>query len=220
MSWPELKRDAGAAERALDAALARYLRVEVDRGDPEFVSDAELAAEREVELQLKKLHEAVERLAGCADRPATAHVQLQRLREIGVEQRQKFRASQNRLKQVRESEALRRVMQRDARAEGDGDRHAQELLMRERTSVLNSSRMAGEIINQAVEVHGELLAQRSGFSGTAGRLVDIGRQVPGLNTLIQRIENKRTRDNTIIAIAIAFGVCFMLWYWLRGWGVV
>jgi hypothetical protein len=36
LSWPELKRDAGAAERALDACLARYLRVEVDRGESEL----------------------------------------------------------------------------------------------------------------------------------------------------------------------------------------
>mmetsp|Transcript_10412 Transcript_10412/g.19424 ORF Transcript_10412/g.19424 Transcript_10412/m.19424 type:complete len:137 (+) Transcript_10412:454-864(+) len=134
------------------------------------------------------------------------------------DQKSKFRKSQNRIKQLRESEALRKLMQRDGRGDG-GDDQSQELLMRERNSILNSNRMAENVINQAIEVHSDLLEQRRTFTGTTGRLVDIGRQVPGLNTLIQRIEDKRTRDNTILALVIACCICFLLWYWMSGWGI-
>lgn len=220
LDWAELKREAASVERSLEASIAKYVRVETDKNEPEYISDQEMSLEAQIESLLRELGESVEKLLACGarDRPATSSAQIQRLREVLFDQKTKFRAAQNRLKQIRESETLRKLMQRDFQ-QGNGHDMAQEHLMRERDSIANSSRTAGQVIDNALEIHSELLQQRKTFTGTTGRLLSIGRQVPGISVLIQRIENKRTRDNTILALIIAICICLTGWYWLRGWGI-
>jgi len=218
--WASLKREATAAERELEAALSRFLRVEseeiLELDEP---ADAERRAEADVDARLQALAEVVERMVSCetSDRPPTSRAQIQRLREVLFDQKTKFRSGQSRLIKKREHLRLQNILShRDAA--GSGDEVAQELLMRERGAIDSSTRMTGSMIGQAVEIHSELVNQRNGLSGTTGRLVDLGKRVPGVNLLIQRIQNKRTRNNTIIALVIAFCIILIMYYELAGWG--
>lgn len=221
MSWAELKREAVGVERSLEGAVSKYVRVEVNGSDPELVSDAELTLEASVETLLRQLSESVEKMLSCAapDRPATSRAQAQVVRESLFDLKTTFRRAQNRLKQQREGEALRKLMQRDLSG-GQGEDSANALLMREHQSLERSSHMMNETIEKAVTAHSELVGQRNTFTGATGRLLDIGKKVPGINVLIKRIQDKRTRDNTVLALIIALCICFLLWYWLRGWGAV
>ncbi|GBG25980.1 Golgi SNAP receptor complex member 1-1 [Hondaea fermentalgiana] len=221
-SWKDLRRAAKAQENALESALARYVKVDVDANNPEAVGEVEAALETEIGTLLRNLDESIDKLVSCTtqDRPPTSTAQIQRLREILRDQTSTFRMNQKKLNSRRESLSLQRFMARDgARAGGSADRDAETLLIREQDSIQNATHAAGNIIDQASAVHGELLSQRARFMGTTDRLVDMGRRVPGINTLIKRIQDKRTRDNTILALVIAVCVCLILWYELAGWGL-
>mmetsp|Transcript_6978 Transcript_6978/g.13955 ORF Transcript_6978/g.13955 Transcript_6978/m.13955 type:complete len:223 (+) Transcript_6978:100-768(+) len=220
-SWADLRRSAKAQESALESTLARYARLDVDAGDPEFVSDGERDLERDAEGLLRSLSDSVDSLVSCtaADRPATSAAQIQRIREILRDQTAVFRTAQRRLRERREALSLQKFMARGTGPGGSADRDAESLLMREGESIHNATNAAAAIIDQASAVHGELLSQRRRFMGTTDRLVDMGRRVPGVNTLIRRIQDKRTRDNTILALVIAVCICLILWYELAGWGL-
>lgn len=42
-------------------------------------------------------------------------------------------------------------------------------------------------------------------------------RMPGMQVLMGRIQNRRTRNNTVIALVIALCICFLLFYKLSGW---
>jgi len=203
MAWSEVKRECVSAEKSLHEVLNSFQR------------DIESDLDDNVETQLTRLSNLIDKLVACndADKPPTSKAQIQRLREILLDNRSKFRTAQLRHRQAREGEALRKSIKRE-HAE---DRQAESLLMQERSSLMNSVNMTSNIIGQAVETRNELIRQRATFTGSAGRMVDVARQVPGINTLIKRIEDKRTRDNTVIALVIAVCICVLLWYWLAGY---
>ncbi|PWN98200.1 V-snare-domain-containing protein [Tilletiopsis washingtonensis] len=84
-------------------------------------------------------------------------------------------------------------------------------LLYERDRISNSHSMIDGTLDQAYATRGSLAAQRGVLQQTTARLRSSAAQVPGLNTLITRINRRRRRDSVIMGLLI--GACTLLLLW-------
>ena len=125
-----------------------------------------------------------------------------------------FRKVEKTIERKRQTAELFRDVHRKG-DDADGAYAATEHLLRERNAVNSSQKNAESIYSQAVSVREALRHQRQNLVGAGGKLLEMGKSIPGVNNLMSLITKKRTRDNTILAIVIALCMCFTILYWLR-----
>ena len=87
-----------------------------------------------------------------------------------------------------------------------------DLLLREKSSLHSSLRMADDIISQAAEARESLLGQSSLFQAMRGRVLGIRQRFPLLHSAMSRIERQRKKDAIVIAAVIATCICFTVVY--------
>ena len=95
-------------------------------------------------------------------------------------------------------------------------------LIKERSGVRNALHMADEYLgfsllepftnSQASNSHQALLDQRRRLANSQHRILGIVNRIPGVNSLMRNIQNRKTKDNAIVAVVIGLCVCFILWY--------
>jgi Golgi SNAP receptor complex protein 1 len=89
---------------------------------------------------------------------------------------------------------------------------AMEHLMREGRHIGNSLNAASQVISQATEVRSDLRNQGLSLGRVQSAMGVIASNIPGLNTLVDRIKRKRSKDDKILAGVIASCILFTLWY--------
>ena len=103
-------------------------------------------------------------------------------------------------------------------ATGDGGENgndpAMDHLLRERNHINNSLNSAASVIAQASEIQADLRSQGLSLGRVTSMMGQIAGNVPGLNTLIEKIRRKRSKDDKIVAAVIASCILFTLWYLL------
>jgi golgi SNAP receptor complex member 1 len=102
-----------------------------------------------------------------------------------------------------------------AAAPGSGgltDASGMDSLLRERGHIQNSMNAAASAIGQAEAVRSDLHWQGRSLRSTGGVMGQIAGAVPGLNSLIDQIRKKRSRDDKIVAGVVASCILFTLWY--------
>jgi len=101
-----------------------------------------------------------------------------------------------------------------ARMNGTGDQvdPAMEHLLRERNHINNSMNAASSVIAQASEVRSDLRTQGLSLGRAQASIGRIVGNIPGINTLVERIRRKRSKDDMIVAGVIASCILFTLWY--------
>lgn len=92
---------------------------------------------------------------------------------------------------------------------GSGD--GVDMLLRERGSLLSSTRAVDDILAQAAAASDVLRAQGASLSSAAGRLGGFVVRLPGASVLMGAISARRTRNDTIVALVVAVCVCFAVW---------
>ena len=94
----------------------------------------------------------------------------------------------------------------------DGSDPAMEQLLRERNAIDNSMKSASSVLNQAASVRTELRSQGASLRGITGTMASIANNIPGVNTLIDKIRQKRQRDDKVVSGVVAGCILFTLWY--------
>lgn len=95
---------------------------------------------------------------------------------------------------------------------GEVDDPGMEHLLRERNHIGNSLNAASAVISQASEVHSDLRSQGMSLGRVRSTMGRIAGNIPGLNTLVEKIGRKKTMDDKIVAGVIASCILFTLWY--------
>lgn len=72
--------------------------------------------------------------------------------------------------------------------------------------------MADSVLSQAYAVNENFGLQRETLTSINRRIVGAASQVPGINSLMSRIGNKKRRDGIILGSFIAF--CFLVFWFL------
>ena len=101
-----------------------------------------------------------------------------------------------------------------ARTDGSGEETdpGMEHLMRERNHIGNSMNAASSVIAQASEVRSDLRLQGLSLGRVQSTMGMIASNIPGLNTLVEKIRRKKSLDDKIVAGVIASCILFTLWY--------
>lgn len=98
-------------------------------------------------------------------------------------------------------------------AAGNGsDDPAMDHLLRERNHIGNSLNAASSVIAQANEVRSDLRTQGMSLGRVQGMMSSIASNIPGINTIVENIRRKRSKDDKIVAGVIASCILFTLWY--------
>ncbi|KAF3939514.1 hypothetical protein ABW19_dt0208038 [Dactylella cylindrospora] len=88
-----------------------------------------------------------------------------------------------------------------------------EYRLDERDRIDNSHRMADAALATAYAVNDEFRQQTVMLSSINRRIKGAAMQIPGINTLIGKINTRKKRDSVILACLIA--VCFLMLLWIR-----
>jgi Golgi SNAP receptor complex protein 1 len=223
VEWNSLKRRARSAEVQLEEKLQEYAKVDSKMAAySDFAgrrpSDAEsgvaggahVRLEGEIDDLLRRLGQLTADMSAIESESArTANAALlQRFREVLRDDQRFFQKVRTSIRRKRESAELFR----DVNESRDRMKAETEELLRERGAIGRSARMTDEILEQAVATRAEALGQRRVFTAASSRLAQIGTVFPGAKVLIRRIADKKTRDDTIVALLIAFLIAFTLWW--------
>lgn len=92
------------------------------------------------------------------------------------------------------------------------DQNGMDHLMRERNHIHNSQNAAASVIHQATEIRNDLRNQGLSLGRAQSMMGAIASNIPGINTLVEKIKRKRSKDDMIVACVIASCVLFTLWY--------
>jgi Golgi SNAP receptor complex protein 1 len=147
---------------------------------------AERSKSQNASLLIKRYREILFDLTGDFEKSRQAHVRKQERAKL--------------------MEGARTNMQTD-----DAD-PAMEHLMREGRHIGNSLNAASQVISQATEVRSDLRNQGLSLGRVQSAMGVIASNIPGLNTLVDRIKRKRSKDDKILAGVIASCILFTLWY--------
>lgn len=85
-------------------------------------------------------------------------------------------------------------------------------MLDERRRIDNSHSMADNVLSQAYAVNENFGLQRETLLSINRRIVGAASQVPGINSLMARIGNKKRRDGIILGSFIAF--CFLVFWFV------
>ncbi|KAK6363624.1 hypothetical protein TWF730_001048 [Orbilia blumenaviensis] len=88
-----------------------------------------------------------------------------------------------------------------------------EYRLEERDAIERSHGMADTVLATAYAVNQEFGQQHLQLASINRRIKGAAMQIPGINTLIGRINTKKKRDSVILACLISF--CFLMLLWLR-----
>jgi Golgi SNAP receptor complex protein 1 len=133
---------------------------------------------------------------------------LQRFTEILQEFWRTFNQIKSGRQRQRETQALH------ARATSDGSRAGSALdnLLRERSSLQHSHKAADEVLSSAALTHEALVRQRVALGSSSGALSRIQDFLPGVQSLMGLIGQRRQRNDRIVALLIGCLLCFILWW--------
>jgi Golgi SNAP receptor complex protein 1 len=232
MDWDDLQRKARGLESKLESRLMQFSKLNSllgrrastlggggggGKGDLESGSrHAEDAAEHErvISKLFDDLQVVIDSLGRCMARGTvrrTANAALlQRFREVYRDDRSEFEKVRGSVRAKLERRELFGSLGRTPTTTGSSS--ATDHLLRERSSIEGSSRAAADVIQQATEAKGALRNQRSALGLSGAKILDIGATFTGVSSLIGRIRQKRTRDNTVIGLVVAGCICFIV-YW-------
>ncbi|GAO49388.1 hypothetical protein G7K_3538-t1 [Saitoella complicata NRRL Y-17804] len=215
-SWPSLRSKARSLESQTESFFLQYSALAQSSGQ---TSDDE-ALESKLTTILQERQEVINTLSRLLDMDTAANSttkvhQLQRNREILAEHNKEFRRIKDNIEQTRNHSDLLSSVRRDIKqykdATGLADAEAGYMLQ-ERGTIDNSHRMADSVLAQAYETREEFARQKAALKRIQIRITETAMQIPGLNTLISKINTRKKRDSLIIALLISFCVfgLFML----------
>lgn len=224
-SFEQLKREAVQLERQLEEKVSRYQQLAqklnqsaishdlsmTEQGTSKVVSWDEAASlQQEIERLLTHLQDLIQgRLTQAALSPSQQAV-VGRYRDIMMDLRSDLEKSQQIVRRAAERREL--LQGSSATSVQSGNDPAMDHLLRERNHIQNSMNAAGGVLGQAEAVRSDLRYQGRSLRNTQGLIGQITGNVPGLNTLIENIRRRRSRDDIIVAGVIASCILFTLWY--------
>jgi golgi SNAP receptor complex member 1 len=85
-------------------------------------------------------------------------------------------------------------------------------MLHERGKIDSSHRMVDGVLSQAYAINESFHDQRETLASINRRIMGAASQLPGINTLMNRISSKKRRDAIILAVFIAFCLLMLLYF--------
>lgn len=220
MSFSQVRTQALLLEKQAELLLTKYSKFQTEAGE----SMGELAEEGALRLQiddlLRKRDDVVTRLAHIGDQEQILTSKIQQLtrhREVLADHRRHFARIEANLRDTRNRnnlmfsvhlglEAHRQRNQQDR----DG-LNAADYSLDERGRVDNANSLADRLLELAYQTRDELWSQRQYLQNAQQKMFGTLGSIPGISTLISKINTRRKRDTIILALVIAVCILFLVW---------
>eukprot|EP00536_Pseudo-nitzschia_multiseries_P014688 jgi/Psemu1/262337/estExt_Genewise1Plus.C_7520007 len=229
--FDSLKREATKLERSLEDKVSRYQQLVQSIPDATATNDLLLAesgmgmssssaaAEDEASLRhdiqrtMTNLQDLVNTQLQPAAEKSGKSLLVKRYREILFDLSGDFEKSRQahtrKMERAKLMEGANKQARRDPLAI---DNLGMDHLMRERSHISNSQSAAASVINQAVEIRNDLRSQGLSLGRAQTAMGQIVGNIPGINTLVEQIRRKRSKDDMIVAGVIASCILITLYY--------
>lgn len=172
--------------------------------------DEEATLQQEIQRLLSHLQDLITGRLLQASRSPSQKAVVNRYREILLDLRGELEKSRQTVRRAAERREL--LQGSSATTIQSGHDPAMDHLLRERGHIQNSMNLASGVLDQAEAVRTDLRFQGRSLRNTQGLLGALTTNIPGLNTLVEQIRRKRSRDDMIVAGVIASCILFTLWY--------
>jgi len=221
-AWEDLRKEARKLEGELDVKLAAYAKLcagfeanyKLKTSDSSALGADQLAQTKAAEIEdlLQRLSDVNDEMSsligGIGD--SRSHT-LARHRDILQEFTQEFRRLNSTLGAARDRVQL---------MAGSSEGHigltmggsSTGALLRERATISSSTSAVDEILSQAQSVTTSLLDQRRVFDNVTDKLLQVGSRFPVVNSLLNAIRRKKSKDTLVLSAVIAACVLFTILY--------
>lgn len=166
----------------------------------------------EVTRLVQRLQDLISSRLAASATTSSQQASVKRYREIVLDLRGDFDKSIVSVRRAKERRELLGSSSVTAASGAGGVDPAMEHLLRERNHIQNSMSAAASVIGQADAVRQDLYGQGRSLRGTGALMAQLTSNIPGLNTLVDQIRRRRSRDDKIVAGVIASCIVFTLWY--------
>ncbi|KAL7469247.1 hypothetical protein ACHAXS_009511 [Conticribra weissflogii] len=169
--------------------------------DSKKIDEEEATLSKEIHRTMATMTELINtRMAPAAERTGRSQHALlvKRYREILFDCGADFNKTCSTV--ARRREAMELFRGATVNSGGEGQDPAMEQLLRERNAIDNSMKSASSVLNQAASVRTELRSQGASLRGVSGTMATIAGNIPGVNTLIEKIRKKRQQDDRICEV--------------------
>lgn len=95
----------------------------------------------------------------------------------------------------------------------DGSRSFADYMLHEHERIDRSLNIADTVLSQAYAVNADFTQQRVILASINKRIIHGAKQLPGINTLIAKINTRKKRDSVILALFVS--ACFITLLFLR-----
>jgi len=173
--------------------------------------DEESSLQPDLQRLIGRLQDLISgRLTSAAGNSPQQLAAVKRYREILLDLRSDYDKSLQAVRRSKERYEL--LSDANIGSQSSQKDQAMEHLLRERNHIANSMNAAQQVIGQADAVRSDLYSQGRSLRGTGALMQQLTTNIPGLNTLVDQIRRRRSRDDKIVASVIASCVVFTLWY--------
>jgi len=218
--WAQLRQQARSLETQTDNLFQTYSSF--SSNPSKTPSEDEIRIESQLQELLTKRDAVIASLSRTldSDSPASASAtKLQnvlRHKEILSDHRKEYQRMKSDITQARNRSNLLSSVRDDIsqyRSSNIDPNREAEYRLDERDRIDNSNRMADTVLATAYAVNEEFGQQRLALSSINRRIKQSAMQIPGINTLIGKINTRKKRDSVILACVISF--CFLMLLWFR-----
>ncbi|KAK6335615.1 hypothetical protein TWF696_002382 [Orbilia brochopaga] len=219
--WAQLRQQARSLETQTDNLFQTYSSF--SSNPSKKPSEDEIRIESQLQELLVKRDAVVASLSRTLDSDSAAASSATKLqnvlrhKEILSDHRKEYQRLKAAVTQARNHTNLLSSVRDDINqyrtsTHVDPSREA-EYRLEERDAIDRSHDMADRVLSTAYEVNHGLGQQQLMLASINQRIKGAAMQIPGINTLIGKINTRKKRDSIILACLMSF--CFLMVLWLR-----
>lgn len=209
MSFSKVRIEARTLEADCDQLLSKYSSAGLQ-------SDVSANVAAEIERNLNERAVKVDSLFALASEPDASGAwrhQAQRHREVLDDHKRTF----NRLSAQFESERNRENLLSSVRSDIETHRtrtpqDESAYYADERNRIENSNSLADSLLQQAYETRAEFSRQQQVLKNVQRRIWHAASHMPGINTLISKINTRQKRNSLIMAAVITICILFLVFF--------
>ncbi|KFY97617.1 hypothetical protein V500_01995 [Pseudogymnoascus sp. VKM F-4518 (FW-2643)] len=216
--WAQLRQQARSLETQTESLFHTYSQFAQISNIPPSPTDEQKQTESKINELFEKRETLINQLTRLLDSESTLTASalkqnnLSRHREVLQNDRREFGSLKSTLQSARQRANLLTNVRSDIDAYHASSPSAEaDYMLGERNRIENSHNMADSVLSQAYAVNEQFGLQRETLAGIQRRIQGAAAQVPGLNSLINRISAKKRRDALILGSFIGV-VCLLFLY--------
>ncbi|KAF8474732.1 snare region anchored in the vesicle membrane C-terminus-domain-containing protein [Kalaharituber pfeilii] len=216
--WAQLRQQARSLESQTEKLFQNYSSL-ASSSLPLNPSDEEVRMEQQIQDILQKRECTIASLSRTLESESAVNssaAKLQNLvrhKEVLAEHNKEFTRIKNNIHSARERANLLSSVRNDIDQYHSSSREDADYLLDERRRLDNSHNMADSVLSQAYAINESFASQRAMLGNINRRVMHAASQIPGINTIISKINTRKKRDSIILGMLIS--LCFLMVIYFR-----